>query len=161
MTFQVEITPIAESQIEKAYQWYKERNPEFADRWFRELMNAIATLQEKPRRFSLAVEHQIFNEEVRQLLYGKSKNIYRVLFTIRGNTVYILYVRHGSQAPMTTEDLEDGNYSLLLPKHSIALSLSFPFIQIRDRCFSQNTRSRFHFPFRLFKYAINVSFPKI
>jgi hypothetical protein len=27
MTFQVEITPIAESQIEKAYQWYRERNP--------------------------------------------------------------------------------------------------------------------------------------
>lgn len=42
MTFQVEITPIAESQIEKAYQWYRERNPEFADCWFRELMNAIA-----------------------------------------------------------------------------------------------------------------------
>ena len=75
MTFQIEITPIAESQIEKVYQWYRERNPEFADRWFRELMNAIATLQEKPRRFSLAVEHQMFNEEVRQLLYGKSKFI--------------------------------------------------------------------------------------
>jgi len=109
MTFQVEITPIAESQIEKAYQWYKDRNPEFADRWFRELMNAIATLQEKPRRFSLAVEHQIFNEEVHQLLHGKSKNIYRVLFTIRGNTVYVLYVRHGSQTPMTTGDLDDDN----------------------------------------------------
>lgn len=109
MTFQVEITPIAESQIEKAYQWYRERNPKFADRWFRELMNAIATLQEKPRRFSLAVEHQIFNEEVRQLLHGKSKNIYRVLFTIRGNTVYVLYVRHGSQASITAEDLEDDN----------------------------------------------------
>ena len=40
MTFQIEITPIAEAQIEKAYQWYRERNPEFADRWFRELMNA-------------------------------------------------------------------------------------------------------------------------
>jgi plasmid stabilization system protein ParE len=109
MTFQVEITPIAESQIEKAYQWYRERNPEFADCWFRELMNAIATLQEKPRRFPLAVEHQIFNEEVRQLLHGKSKNIYRVLFTIQGNIVYVLYVRHGSQAPITAEDLEDDN----------------------------------------------------
>jgi hypothetical protein len=46
------------------------------------LMNAIATLQQKPRRCALAVEHEIFPEEVRQLLYGKSKNIYRVLFTI-------------------------------------------------------------------------------
>jgi len=31
MTFQVEITPIAENQIEQAYRWYQERNPEFAD----------------------------------------------------------------------------------------------------------------------------------
>jgi predicted nucleic-acid-binding protein len=35
MTFLVEITPIAEAQIEQAYQWYRERNPEFADHWFR------------------------------------------------------------------------------------------------------------------------------
>ena len=31
MTFQVELTPIAEAQIDRAYQWYRERNPDFAD----------------------------------------------------------------------------------------------------------------------------------
>jgi len=107
MTFQVEITPIAERQIEQAYQWYREHNPEFADRWFRGLMNAIATLQEKPKRCGLAVEHDIFPEEVRQLLYGKSKNIYRVLFTIRDVTVYVLYVRHTAQSPLTVDDLKN------------------------------------------------------
>jgi plasmid stabilization system protein ParE len=107
MTFQVELTPIAEIQIEEAYRWYRDRNPEFADRWFRGLMNMIATLQEKPQRCAFAVEHEIFPEEVRQLLYGKSKNIYRVLFAIRGMTVYVLYVRHGAQAPLTIEDLDD------------------------------------------------------
>ncbi|WP_265270307.1 hypothetical protein [Nostoc sp. KVJ3] len=45
-------------------------------------MNAIATLQEKPQSCTLAVEHEIFPEEVRQLLYGKAKNVYRVLSTI-------------------------------------------------------------------------------
>ncbi|WP_107806395.1 helix-turn-helix domain-containing protein [Nodularia spumigena] len=68
--------------------------------------NAIATLQENPRRCNLAVEHEIFPEEVRQLLYGKSKNIYRLLFTIRDTTVYILYVRHSAQAPLTLDELE-------------------------------------------------------
>ncbi|MDZ7964902.1 MAG: hypothetical protein RM368_07980 [Nostoc sp. DedSLP03] len=38
MAFQVEITPIAEAQIEQTYRWYRERNPEFGDRWFRGLM---------------------------------------------------------------------------------------------------------------------------
>jgi plasmid stabilization system protein ParE len=41
MAFQVEITPIAEDQIEQAYRWYQERNPDFAARWFRGLMNVI------------------------------------------------------------------------------------------------------------------------
>jgi plasmid stabilization system protein ParE len=107
MTFQVEITPIAETQIEQAYRWYRERNPEFADRWFRGLMNTIATLQEKPQRCALAVEHTIFPEEVHQLLYGKAKNVYRVLFAIRDSKVYVLYVRHSAQAPLTIDDLEE------------------------------------------------------
>jgi hypothetical protein len=37
----------------------------------------------------IAVESEIFPEEVRQLLDGKSKNIYRVLFAIRATTVYV------------------------------------------------------------------------
>lgn len=107
MTFQVEITPIAEAQIEQAYRGYRERNPEFADRWFRGLMTILATLQEKFQRCALAVEHEIFPEEVRQLLYGKAKNVYRVLFAIRDDTVYALYVRHSAQAPLTLNDIEE------------------------------------------------------
>jgi len=107
MTFQVEITPIAEAQIEQAYRWYRERNPEFADHWFRGLMNTIATLQEKPQRCVLAVEHEIFPEALRQLLYGKAKNVYRILFTTRDDTVYVLYVRDSAQAPLTQNDIEE------------------------------------------------------
>jgi plasmid stabilization system protein ParE len=107
MAFLVEITPMAEAQIEQIYQWYRDRNPEFADRWFRSLMNAIATLQEKPLRCSLSIEHEVFSEDVRQLLHGKAKNTYRVLFTIRESTVYVLFVRHSSQASLTADDLDE------------------------------------------------------
>jgi plasmid stabilization system protein ParE len=55
MTFQVELTLVAEMQIEQAYLWYCDRNPEFADRWFRGLMNTVATLQEKPQRCTLRI----------------------------------------------------------------------------------------------------------
>jgi plasmid stabilization system protein ParE len=106
MTFQVEITAPAEEQIEKAYLWYRNRDSAFADQWFRGLMNAIATLQSSPQRCSLVPEHELFPEEVRQLLCGKGKTAFRVIFTIRGNIVYILLVRHASQAPLTPDDLE-------------------------------------------------------
>jgi ParE toxin of type II toxin-antitoxin system, parDE len=72
-------------------------------------MNAIATLQEKPLRCSLSIEHEVFSEDVRQLLHGKDKNTYRVLFTIRESTVYVLFVRHSSQASLTADDLEEEN----------------------------------------------------
>lgn len=106
MTFQVEITAPAEEQIEKAYLWYRNRDAAFADQWFRGLMNAVATLQASPQRCALALEHELFPEEVRQLLYGKGRTAFRVLFTIRGDTVYILLVRHVSQSPLTPEDID-------------------------------------------------------
>lgn len=106
MAFQVEI---ALPKPKLSGRWYRERNPDFADRWFRGLMNAIATLQEKPQRCALAIEHEIFPEVVRQLLYGKSKSTYRILFTIREQTVYVLYIRHSAQAVMTLEDLDNEN----------------------------------------------------
>ncbi len=112
MIFQVELTPIAEFEIEQAYQWYRDRNPEFADRWFRSVMNRISTLQVQPGRWALAVEHEIFPEEVRQLLHGQARNVYRILFTIRETRVIVLYIRHSAQAPLTEEDLEDDRPSL-------------------------------------------------
>ncbi len=107
MAFQVKTTKTAELQIETAYLWLKKRNPNYADEWFKGLMNAIASLQEKPQRCSLATENEIFSEEVRQLLYGKSRNRYRVLFTIRQDIVYILFVRHTAQALLTNDSIGD------------------------------------------------------
>ncbi len=57
-------------------------------------MNAIATLQEKPKRCALAPETDAFVEEIRQLMYGKSRNKYRILFAVREDAVFILHVRH-------------------------------------------------------------------
>ncbi|MFN7275822.1 MAG: type II toxin-antitoxin system RelE/ParE family toxin, partial [bacterium] len=36
-----------------------------------------------------------------------AKNVYRVLFAIRDDIVYVLYVRHSSQAPLTLNDVEE------------------------------------------------------
>ncbi len=44
MVFQVRTTQTANAEIEAAYSWLRERNPVYADKWFRELMDTIATL---------------------------------------------------------------------------------------------------------------------
>ena len=101
MEFQVKLTRSSEQQIEAIYLWLKERNPEYADQWFRGLMNLIATLQDKPRRCPLAKENHSTSEEIRQILYGKSRSKYRVIFAIREDTVHIIYVRHSAQSSIT------------------------------------------------------------
>jgi plasmid stabilization system protein ParE len=47
MEFQVKLTGNAKLEIEAVYRWLKEYNTDYADQWFRDLMNTIATLQEK------------------------------------------------------------------------------------------------------------------
>ncbi|BAY11201.1 type II toxin-antitoxin system RelE/ParE family toxin [Calothrix sp. NIES-2098] len=107
MAFQVRLTQTARSEVESAYSWLRQRNPVYADKWFRELMDTIATLQEKPLRCALAPENDAFTEEIRQLIYGKSRNKYRILFSIRENTVFVLHVRHSSQAPLMGEEVDE------------------------------------------------------
>jgi Txe/YoeB family toxin of Txe-Axe toxin-antitoxin module len=60
-------------------------------------LKKIDTLRRHPTRCPLAAENDKFPEEIRELLYGRSgKRIHkhRILFTVREDTVHILYVRH-------------------------------------------------------------------
>ena len=43
----------------------------------------------------LAPEDAEFPFQVRELLYGRKPHLYGVLFTIEGDTVVILHIRHG------------------------------------------------------------------
>lgn len=106
MKFQVRLTRNAKLEIESAYLWLKNVNPAYADQWFRELMDTIASLQDKPRRCAKARENDDFPEEIRQLMYGKSRNKYRIIFTIIEDMVYILYVRHTSQSSIKLDFLD-------------------------------------------------------
>jgi hypothetical protein len=54
-----------------------------------------------PKRCPLARENDHFSQELRQLLYGRGRNSYRVIFTILEeqdiSTVRILHIRHAYQ----------------------------------------------------------------
>ena len=108
--FQVRLTKTAKVEIDSAYSYLRAQNSVYADKWFRGLMNAIATLQEMPLRCALAPENESLSEEIRQLIYGKSKNKYRILFTLREDTVFILHVRHSSQAPLIGDIDEEEDF---------------------------------------------------
>ena len=95
MKYRVIIEPPARDNIDEAWLWIAERNPSAAIKWFNGLEVAIQTLESFPQRFPLAEESKAFDVEIRQLVYGKRIGTYRILFTIKGETVHVLHVRHG------------------------------------------------------------------
>lgn len=98
MEYRVEITDVALAEAEEAYLWMMEQlSPDSAEQWFDGLMDAIESLNKSPKRCSLAPENDVFSEKIRQLLYGKGRRTYRILFTVSEPIVYILHVRHGSR----------------------------------------------------------------
>lgn len=97
MSHFVRITARALSEIDEALDWIAERSPSAATRWLDKLMEAVDSLEENPERCGLAPESDWYPGELRQLLYGRRRGIYRVLFEVRERTVYILRVRHGAQ----------------------------------------------------------------
>jgi hypothetical protein len=40
------------------------------------------------------------------MLYGKPPHLYRVLFIVRGDRVYVLHVRHGARQTMEPGEIE-------------------------------------------------------
>jgi plasmid stabilization system protein ParE len=93
--YRVIVEPPARANLDEAYLWIAERNPAAAIKWFNGLEAAIRTLEDFPQRWPLAEESKVFEVEIRQLIYGKRVGAYRVLFTIEGESVHVLHVRHG------------------------------------------------------------------
>jgi plasmid stabilization system protein ParE len=76
-------------------------------RWARSLRAKIATLKASPERCPVDADSEVYGEEVRVLLHGKRRGVYRVLFAIRGDTVHVLTVRHSAQRSLAEEEAED------------------------------------------------------
>jgi len=102
MAFEVRTTEEAEREAAAILDWLlEEQAGETGLRWFLRMEEAIASLAEFPRRCKLAPESENFPFEVREMLYGKKPHIYRILFTIEADVVFILHIRHGRRVPLT------------------------------------------------------------
>jgi plasmid stabilization system protein ParE len=69
-----------------------------AERWYDGLMTALSSLGQNPRRCVRVFTAEFQGAEIRQLLYGRRRGRYRILFTIREETVEIVRVLHGARA---------------------------------------------------------------
>ena len=109
MMFRVEITAAALAEIDQALEWLVQRSPAAAARWHAATREAIDTLKSHPHRCPLAPEAAFFEQEIRQLLHGRRRGVYRILFQIddEGQTVYILHVVHSARDYLRPEQPTD------------------------------------------------------
>ena len=93
----VEITALAEANLEEIYLHIRKDSPSRAADWRRDLLKIAQTLELFPKRCPLAPESGP-ELEIRQLIHGA----YRLLFAVTKDTVYVLHIRHGSRQPLQT-----------------------------------------------------------
>ena len=84
MKYWVEVTETAWAEVEKAYTWLAGQSPQAAMRWKKALLQAVDSLEMMPDRCHLAPESIVWKREIRELLHGKRRGVYRVLFEIKG-----------------------------------------------------------------------------
>jgi plasmid stabilization system protein ParE len=105
MAFQVRFSPRAVSDIAVAVSWMARNSPEAAARWRIGLFQVIENLETDPNRYPAADESMDLGIDLRELLYGRRRGVYRILFTINEETVNVLRVRHAAQDRLSPDDI--------------------------------------------------------
>jgi plasmid stabilization system protein ParE len=108
MTFSVSILPQARRDIDRNADWWAEHHSvEEALRWCDVIYDQIAMLAEFPESNGLSLENEDFPYEIRDKLVGLgSRRSYRAVFTIQGDTVYVLSVRRAAQDDLRPSEIE-------------------------------------------------------
>ena len=101
MTYRVHELRLAQEDIVSIFDWLNERSPEGAAAWLDAYDAMLNSLQQSAHRHAAAPESERLGEQLRQTLFKTRKGrIYRALFVIEGQDVYILRVRGPGQAPI-------------------------------------------------------------
>lgn len=89
--FAIRYNPEALIDLADSFEWgVQSWGAEAARKWYNEIERVIQSrLASMPASCPLAPENNDFDFEVRQLIYGR----YRILFTITGDLVRVLYIR--------------------------------------------------------------------
>jgi len=101
MTYRVVVTARARADALEAFLWLAERSPDAAERWHLALQEVIEGLSTMPERWPVAEEEtELLGVTLRQMLYGRRRGTYRLLFSIQDDVVTLHYVRHASRGPI-------------------------------------------------------------
>jgi plasmid stabilization system protein ParE len=99
MTYRVELTARAGRNLRHIFAQIDAGDSAQARAWFNGLETAVLSLAEHPARSAVTPE----NSDLRHLLYGGGRSIYRVIYRIdeTRQVVTVVHVRHGARQPLS------------------------------------------------------------
>ena len=97
MKYHVRPAQSFENELEEIYSWIAKDSPANAARWYNHCLDHLESLGHMPTRYPLAPENEAFAHEIRHLILGN----YRILFRTEGDTIYVLHIRHAARRPLT------------------------------------------------------------
>lgn len=89
-------------QIEAIGDYIARDSPEQALRWVNRLHAFVLSLPEQPLAYQVLYGPDEAGREVRQALFG----VYRILYEVSNEAVYVLTVRHGARQPLGPDELK-------------------------------------------------------
>jgi len=105
MPFRVVFRPRARADVAAAAAWLAGKSSAAAARWRAGFLRIVQKLEDNPALYPTAGEAADLGVDLRELLYGRRSSAYRVLFTITGQTVNVLRVRHAAQDRLKPGDI--------------------------------------------------------
>jgi plasmid stabilization system protein ParE len=107
VAWQVVLADTAKADASEIYDWVVERAPIRGPEWFSELIDCLYSLERLPYRCPLAREAKEAGREIRCLLFGKRKHVYRILYEVdeTRQIVGVLHIRHGALRDLHPEQL--------------------------------------------------------
>ena len=111
MNYRVVLQRLAVQDLDEAYTWAARNAPETAARWLDRFRDALKTLDTNPQRCPLAREVRKVVVELREFLFGRKPNVFRVVFTIDGETVRVLRIRRAQRRFLSRKQIEEAAHS--------------------------------------------------
>jgi plasmid stabilization system protein ParE len=105
MIYRVIVTENAKANLRAYYSHAALQAPLTAQRWLRRFEDALVALSTNPQRCGLAPESEITAMEIRQLLFGKGRSVFRALFMIVDDEVQVLHIRRATRAAANPDEI--------------------------------------------------------
>jgi toxin ParE1/3/4 len=103
MARRIRVSDEALNQIEAIRDYIAKDSPRNAARWLENLHSRLNRLSYSDESHAVLYTPEQAGLEVRQTFYGT----YRILYSIDGDIIHVLSVRHGARRPMGPDELRE------------------------------------------------------